>query len=90
MEHIPILKLDDFLLVSIQVDRQDQLAMTLQDEPITRIVQDHVRGVMIDISSLEILASVIGRRLGKSALMAGRVVRTRTTCVSRDNLREQW
>ena len=73
MEHIPILKLEEFLLVSIQVDMHDQLAMTLQDDLTTWIVKHRARGVMIDISSLEIVDSFIGRMLGNIALMAAGV-----------------
>lgn len=70
MEHIPILKLGNFLLVSIQVDMHDRLAMTLQDDLTDRIVKDRARGVMIDISSLEMVDSFIGRMLGNIAAMA--------------------
>jgi rsbT antagonist protein RsbS len=67
-------------LVSIQVDMHDQLAMTLQDDLTTRIVKDRARGVMIDISSLEIVDSFIGRMLGNIALMA-RVLDAETVVV---------
>jgi rsbT antagonist protein RsbS len=60
----------DVLLVSIQVDMHDRLAMTLQDDLTTRIVKTHARGVLIDISSLEIVDSFIGRMLGNMASMA--------------------
>jgi rsbT antagonist protein RsbS len=70
VERIPILKLEECLLVSIQVDMHDQLAMTLQDDVTARIVKDHARGVMIDISSLEIVDSFIGRMLANIAAMA--------------------
>jgi rsbT antagonist protein RsbS len=80
VERIPILKLNDFLLVSIQVDMHDQLAMTLQDDLTGRIVKDHARGVLIDISSLEIVDSFIGRMLGNIALMA-RVLDAETVVV---------
>jgi rsbT antagonist protein RsbS len=80
VERIPILKLSDFLLVSIQVDMHDRLAMTLQDDLTERIVKDRARGVLIDISSLEIVDSFIGRMLGNIALMA-RVLDAETVVV---------
>ena len=70
MERIPILKLGEFLLVSIQVDMHDRLAMTLQDDLTERIVKVHARGVLIDISALEIVDSFIGRMLASIASMA--------------------
>ncbi len=70
MERIPILKLDDFLLVSIQVDMHDQLAMTLQDDLTDRIVRTHARGVLVDISALDVVDSFIGRMLGNIAAMS--------------------
>jgi len=80
VERIPILKISEFLLVSIQVDMHDQLAMSLQDDLTTRIVKDRARGVLIDISSLEIIDSFIGRMLGNIALMA-RVLDAETVVV---------
>ena len=70
MEHIPILKVKDLLLVSIQVDMHDRLAMTLQNDLTDRIVQAKAKGVLIDISSLEIIDSFIGRIIGNIAAMA--------------------
>ena len=70
MERIPILVLDDCLLVSIQVDMHDRLALALQQDLTERIVQDHARGVLIDISSLEVVDSFIGRVLGQIASIA--------------------
>ena len=70
MEQIPILKMGEFLLVSIQVDMHDQLAMTLQEDLTERIVATRARGVLIDISSLELVDSFIGRMLGNIAAMA--------------------
>jgi rsbT antagonist protein RsbS len=63
MERIPILKMGRFLLVTIQVDMHDQLAMNLQDDLTERIVASNAKGVLIDISSLEIVDSFIGRML---------------------------
>lgn len=70
MERIPILQMGDFLLVTIQVDMHDRLAMTLQDDLTDKIVQTSAKGVLIDISSLEIVDSFIGRILGNIAKMS--------------------
>ncbi len=70
MSEIPILKIGDCLLVSIQVDMHDRLAMALQDDLTQRIVADRARGVMIDISALEIVDSFIGRMLNNIAAMS--------------------
>jgi len=70
MDRIPILKLGRFLLVSIQVDMHDQMAVALQEELTLRIVSDSARGVLIDISSLDIVDSFIGRMLSNIAGMA--------------------
>ena len=70
MERIPILKMGKLLLVTVQVDMHDRLAMTLQDDLTARIVKDHANGVLIDISSLEIVDSFIGRMIGNIANMA--------------------
>jgi len=70
MERIPILKMGAFLLGSIQVDMHDRLAMTLQDDLTSRIVSDRARGVLIDISALEVVDSFIGRMLGNIAGMS--------------------
>lgn len=69
-ERIPILKMGDLLLVTIQVDMHDRIAMRLQDDLTKRIVDDHARGVLIDISSLEIVDSFIGRMLANIAAMS--------------------
>jgi rsbT antagonist protein RsbS len=60
----------EFLLVTIQVDMHDRMAMTLQDDLTEKIVQTHARGVLIDISSLEMVDSFIGRMLGNIASMS--------------------
>jgi rsbT antagonist protein RsbS len=70
VERIPILKMGPFLLVSIQVDMHDRLAITLQDDLTGQIVRHHSRGVLIDISALEMVDSFIGRMLGNTAGMA--------------------
>jgi rsbT antagonist protein RsbS len=70
MEKIPILRMGSFLLVTIQVDMHDQLATQLQDD-LTQSISDHeATGVLIDISSLEIVDSFIGRMLANIAAMA--------------------
>ena len=70
MERIPILKMGEFLLVTIQVDMHDQLAITLQDDLTQQIVKHRAHGVLIDISSLEIVDSFIGRMIANIAGMA--------------------
>ena len=70
MERIPILKMGEYLLVTIQVDMHDRLAMALQDDLTSRIVSVHAKGVLIDISALEIVDSFIGRMLGDIAAMS--------------------
>ena len=80
MSEIPILRIGRVLLVSIQVDMHDRLAMQLQDDLTARIVKDQARGVLIDISALEIVDSFIGRTLGHIAAMA-RVLDAETVLV---------
>jgi len=70
MGEIPILQIRDCLLVSIQVDMHDRLALALQDDLTNRIVESRARGVMIDISALEIVDSFIGRMLNNIAGMS--------------------
>ena len=70
MERIPILRIGTFLLVTIQVDMHDQLAMTLQQDLTENIARVGAKGVLIDISSLEIVDSFIGRTLANIASMA--------------------
>lgn len=70
MERIPILKLGDYLLVTIQVDMHDRLAMTLQDDLTTKISQTDAKGVLLDISALEIVDSFIGRMIAHIASMS--------------------
>lgn len=64
MDRIPILRMGAFLLVTIQVDMHDQLALTLQDDLAERISATSARGVLIDISALDIVDSFIGRMIG--------------------------
>jgi rsbT antagonist protein RsbS len=80
MDRIPILQMGDFLLVTIQVDMHDQLAMTLQDDLTERINRTTARGVLIDISSLQIVDSFIGRMIANIAAMA-RVLDAQTVVV---------
>ena len=70
MERIPILKMGPFLLVTIQVDMHDRIAMTLQDELTERIVSDRAKGVLLDISSVDVVDSFIGRMIGNIASMS--------------------
>jgi rsbT antagonist protein RsbS len=80
MEHIPILRMGDCLLVTIQVDMHDRLAMTLQNDLTERIAATRAKGVLIDISALEVVDSFIGRVLGNIAAMS-RVLDARTVVV---------
>jgi rsbT antagonist protein RsbS len=80
LEKIPILRMGELLLVTIQVDMHDRLALALQDDLTNRISQTGARGVLIDISSLEIVDSFIGRMLGNIAAMS-RVLDARTVVV---------
>ena len=64
MDKIPILRMGEFLLVTIQVDMHDQLALTLQDDLSERISKTSARGVLIDISALDMVDSFIGRMIG--------------------------
>ena len=80
MDRVPILKLDNYLLVSIQVDMHDQLALTLQDDLTQKIVATHARAVLIDISALEMVDSFMGRMLGNIAAMS-RILDAQTVVV---------
>ena len=80
MEKIPILKLGEFLLVTIQVDMHDRMAMMLQDDLSNKIVATRARGVLIDISALELVDSFIGRMLGNIAAIS-RVLDAHTVVV---------
>ena len=80
MERIPILKMGDLLLVSIQVDMHDQLALTLQDDLTEKIAKTGSRGVLIDISAVEMVDSFIGRMIANIAGMA-RILDARTVLV---------
>ena len=80
MERIPILQMGEFLLVTVQVDMHDRLAMTLQDDLTEKIVASRARGVLIDISALDVVDSFIGRMLGNIASMS-RVLDAETVVV---------
>ncbi len=80
MERIPILKMGKVLLVTIQVDMHDQLALTLQDDLTERIVKTGAKGVLIDISALEMVDSFIGRMIANISHMA-RIMDARTVVV---------
>ena len=80
MERIPILRMGRFLLVTIQVDMHDRLALNLQDDLTNRIAQDRAHGVLIDISSLDMVDSFIGRMIANIAGMA-RVLDAETVVV---------
>lgn len=80
MERIPILQMGEFLLVTIQIDMHDRLAMTLQDDLTNRIAATNAHGVLIDISALEIVDSFIGRVIGSIAKMS-RVLDAQTVVV---------
>jgi rsbT antagonist protein RsbS len=80
VDRIPILKMGGYLLVTIQVDMHDRLAMTLQDDLTAHIVEAHAKGVLIDISALEIVDSFIGRMLVDIAAMS-RVLDAETVVV---------
>jgi rsbT antagonist protein RsbS len=70
MESIPILRMGRFLLVTIQVDMHDRLALALQDDLMGQITATGARGVLIDISALDVVDSFIGRTIGNIAAMA--------------------
>ena len=70
MDNIPILKIGTALLVTIQVDMHDQLATRLQEDLTSMIVKSRARGVLIDISALEIVDSFIGRMLANIASLS--------------------
>ena len=67
MDRIPILRMGNLLLVTIQVDMHDRLAMTLQDDLSERIVKEQAKGVLIDISALDVVDSFIGRMINNTA-----------------------
>lgn len=80
MDKVPILKMGEYLLVSIQVDMHDRIALQLQNDLTEQIVRNKARGVLIDISSLDIVDSFIGRMLANIAAMS-QVLDARTVVV---------
>lgn len=80
MERIPILKMNDFLLVTIQVDMHDRLALALQDDLTNQINRTSAKGVLLDISSLDVVDSFIGRIIGDISAMS-RVLDAETVVV---------
>ena len=80
MDRIPILKMGEYLLVTIQVDMHDQVAIALQDDLTNRISATRARGVLLDISSLDVVDSFIGRMISNLAAMS-RVLDAQTVVV---------
>jgi rsbT antagonist protein RsbS len=80
MDRIPILRMGEFLLVTIQVDMHDQLALQLQDDLTRAIDKQGAKGVLIDISALEMVDSFIGRMIADISGMA-RILDARTVLV---------
>ena len=80
MDRIPILRMGDYLLVTIQVDMHDQLALTLQDDLTTAVQRVGAKGVLIDISALEVVDSFIGRMIANLSRMS-RILDARTVVV---------
>jgi rsbT antagonist protein RsbS len=80
MDRIPILQMGEFLLVTIQVDMHDQLALALQDDLTTKIEKSGARGVLIDISALEMVDSFIGRLIANISGMS-RILDAQTVLV---------
>ncbi|WP_115375840.1 STAS domain-containing protein [Adhaeribacter pallidiroseus] len=70
MDRIPILKMGEFLLVTIQVDLYDRLALTLESDLMNMVSRTEARGVLIDISAVSIVDSFMGRILGNIASMS--------------------
>jgi rsbT antagonist protein RsbS len=80
MDRIPILRMGEFLLVTIQVDMHDQLALTLQDDLTRAIEKKGAKGVLIEISALEMVDSFIGRMISDISGMA-RILDAKTVVV---------
>lgn len=80
MERVPILRIGEVLLVSIQIDLQDHIALQLQDDLSQRIVETGAKGVLIDISALEIVDSFVGRMISTTAAVS-RVLDAETVVV---------
>lgn len=80
MERIPILRMGPFLLVTIQIEMDDRIALMLQDDLTAQIDRIGARGVLIDISALEMVDSFIGRMIGNISAMS-QVLNARTVVV---------
>jgi rsbT antagonist protein RsbS len=80
VDRVPILRIGACLLVTVQIDMHDELAMALQDDLTNKIVETKARGVLIDISALEMVDSFIGRMLGNIAAMS-RILDAQTVVV---------
>ena len=80
IDRIPILQIGDVLLITIQVDMHDQLALQLQDDLTARIAKTGARGVLLDISTLDVVDSFIGRMISNISSVAG-VLSARTVVV---------
>jgi rsbT antagonist protein RsbS len=80
MDRIPVLRMGEFLLVTIQVDMQDQLALRLQDDLTHAIDKKGAKGVLVDISALEMVDSFIGRMIADISGMA-RILDAKTVLV---------
>jgi rsbT antagonist protein RsbS len=80
MDRIPIFKFGDALLVTIQVDMHDRLATALEEDLTTKIVDHNAKGVLIDISALDIVDSFIGRMLDNIAAVS-RILDAKTVVV---------
>ena len=80
MDRIPILRMGQCLLITIQVDMYDRLALTLQDDLTAKIYATGAKGVLIDISALEIVDSFMGRMIANTSAMA-RILDARTIVV---------
>jgi rsbT antagonist protein RsbS len=70
VERIPILRIGEFLLVTIQVDMHDQMALQLQDDLTAKIEKTGAKGVLLDISALDVVDSFIGRMISNISSVA--------------------
>ncbi|MEQ8273457.1 MAG: STAS domain-containing protein [Deltaproteobacteria bacterium] len=80
MDRIPILRVGDILLVSVQIDMHDELALRLQDDLLHQIEKTSCQGVLIDIAGLDVVDSFAGRLLGDLAKMS-RILGAQTVLV---------
>jgi len=80
MSKVPILKIEDFLLVSVQVELHDHTAETLQRDIIQKLSETNAKGVLIDVTALDIVDSFLGRLIGDTASMT-RIMGAQTVLV---------